>query len=216
MNAPTTDAGYRRTNTLLDLTCIFDSQVQVASWPRPLQPEVQTYLAEAARLGRLGQGLRQRLAWDQPPDLSDLPDLPGRPALAKEVAELCMLYGDLLGCPYIGMRIEVVEGAMCPRFHVDRTGIRLVCTWRGSGTEWLDDARLDRSRLGIGSGGTPDEESGLLPADITIHQADNFELVLLKGSLWQGNQGQGAIHRSPAVVPEHSPRVLIALDALWE
>lgn len=209
-------AATHRADKLLALTAIFEPEVQVVHWPRPAKGEVLAYLAEAARCGRLGRGLRQTVALDVPPDLSDLPDLPGRSALAAEAAYLCTIYGDLLGCPAIGLRIEVVDRAMCPRFHVDRTGIRLVCTWRGRGTEWVDDPGLDRSRLGLGSGGLADEQSGLLSAAATIHQAQIFDAVLLKGSLWQGNEGRGAIHRSPAVTPDQTPRVLLALDALWE
>ncbi|GAB2181319.1 DUF1826 domain-containing protein [Denitratisoma sp. agr-D3] len=209
-------AATHRAENLLALTAIFEPEVQAVHWPRRAKGDVLAYLAEAARHGRLGRGLRQTVAQDAAPDLTDLPDLPGRAALAAEVATLCAIYGDLLGCPAIGLRIEVVDGAMCPRFHVDRTGIRLVCTWRGSGTEWVDDPGLDRARLGLGSGGLADEQSGLLSVAATIHQAQAFDVVLLKGCLWQGNEGCGAVHRSPAVTPIQAPRVLLALDALWE
>lgn len=209
-------AATHRADNLLALTAIFEPEVQVVHWPRPAKGEVLAYLAEAARRGRLGRGLRQTVALDAPPDLSDLPDLPGRSALATEAAYLCTIYGDLLGCPAIGLRIEVVDRAMCPRFHVDRTGIRLMCTWRGNGTEWVDESGVDRSHLGLGSNGLADEQSGLLSAAAVIRQAQTFDAVLLKGSLWQGNEGRGAIHRSPPVMPNQTPRVLLALDALWE
>jgi len=42
-----------------------------------------------------------------------------------------------------------------------------------------------------------------------------FAVALLKGSLWQGNGGRGVIHRSPAVTPGETPRVLLAMDADW-
>ncbi|MFZ1827638.1 MAG: DUF1826 domain-containing protein [Candidatus Competibacteraceae bacterium] len=38
--------------------------------------------------------------------------------------------------------------------------------------------------------------------------------VLLKGELWPGNAGQGLIHRSPALLADEAPRVLVALDAV--
>jgi hypothetical protein len=37
---------------------------------------------------------------------------------------------------------------------------------------------------------------------------------LLKGSMWQGNQQAGIVHRSPQVDYATS-RVLLALDAIW-
>lgn len=46
-----------------------------------------------------------------------------------------------------------------------------------------------------------------------IESIPPFSVVLLKGSLWQGNGCRGIVHRSPAVALP--PRVLVALDAGW-
>ncbi len=104
-------------------------------------------------------------------------------------------------------------GAMCPRLHVDRVGIRMLCTYRGPGTEWVDDAAVDRRFLGAASGGKPDEVSGLLRPGHRIERVPPFAVALLKGSLWQGNGGRGIVHRSPGV--GEGLRVLVALDAGW-
>jgi hypothetical protein len=87
---------------------------------------------------------------------------------------------------------------------VDRTGIRLLCTYRGPGTQWLPDAGVDRQRL--------QEVPGDYPA---VAEAPAFAVVLLKGSAWPGNESRGAIHRSPPVPAGAAPRVLLTLDALW-
>jgi molybdopterin-guanine dinucleotide biosynthesis protein len=145
-----------------------------------------------------------------------LPDHAGKDALRSEIGWLTHVYTDLLGCPSAALRIEVLERPMCPRFHVDRTGIRLVCTWCGPGTEWLDDGWADRSRLGPGSRGLADEESGLMRPGAEVERIPTFAVGLLKGSLWQGNAGRGAIHRSPQIDPHDAPRVMLSLDAIWE
>jgi hypothetical protein len=91
---------------------------------------------------------------------------------------------------------------MCPGWHCDRTGIRLLCTYRGPGTEWLWDTGIDRTTLpGSVADRSPDGS------------ASAGDIVLLKGSLWQGNTGRGAIHRSPAT--GQGTRWLLALDAIW-
>jgi hypothetical protein len=149
------------------------------------------------------------LSWES------LPDHPGRDALARDIGQLAELLGDLLDCPHIGLRLEVIDKAMCPRLHVDRVGIRLLCTYRGPGTEWLDDAAADRSKLGSGAGGLPDEQSGLLGTGTQIQRVPGFAVALLKGSLWQGNGGRGIIHRSPAVPADGFPRVVLAADGVW-
>jgi hypothetical protein len=89
---------------------------------------------------------------------------------------------------------------MCPGFHVDQCGIRLICTYRGPGTEWA-------------SPGTRNWSATTAPA--SVEQATAFSIVLVKGGLWQGNAGRGGIHRSPELPAGEPPRLLLTLDALW-
>jgi len=201
-----------------DLAAIFEEATQIAVLPRAVDAGISAYLAQAAKSGRLGSGLRTVLRVGQGPVRLELglPDLSGREALADDVAGLAELYGDLLGCHAVGLRVEVIERAMCPRFHVDRVGIRMLCTYRGPGTEWLDEDAANRDYLGARSGGLPDEVSGLIRDPLGVHAVPPFAVALLKGDLWQGNAGRGIIHRSPAVPVYMAPRVLVAFDAIWD
>jgi hypothetical protein len=175
--------------------------------PRPARPD----LAEAVRELGASQwsGLRASLALgpQRRRGLSRLalPAIAGRSALLDELGFLTEVYEDLLGCPAVGLRIERLTRAMCPLWHVDRTGVRLLCTWSGPGTQWLDDPDLDRRTLPEGAAHR--DASG---------QAGRWDILLLKGSAWQGNAGGGAVHRSPTPAPGAEPRLLVALDALWE
>ena len=111
---------------------------------------------------------------------------------------------ELVDCPSVGLRFASVDKAMCPRWHIDRVPIRMLCTYRGSGTEWLDDQGMEKSRLS-----DPDIVNG------PCQRAASGEVVLLKGGLWQGNEGPGAIHRSPSITPGEQSRMLLTLDPLW-
>ena len=211
------DAGAPHTaigTTVGSLARIFEPGVQIAWFERASVPAIADYVHAVSR--RLGLG-RSRVvhADDGLPDL-ELPDQAGREALLSEIGWLTRVYTDLLGCPSAAVRIEVLDRPMCPRFHVDRTGIRLVCTLRGPGTEWLHDGWADRSRLGPGSRGLADEESGLMRPGGEVERVPNFAVGLLKGSLWQGNAGRGAIHRSPQIYPHDAPRGMLSLDAIPE
>ena len=200
--------------TVGSLVRIFEPGVQIAWFERTPVPAIEDYL-QAASIG-LGLGRSRVVRADTDvPDL-ELPDPVGREALLAEIGWLIRVYTDLLGCPAAALRIEVLDRPMCPRFHVDRTGIRLVCTWRGPGTEWLDDSWTNRNCLGPGSHGLADEESGLLRPGAEIERIPTFAVGLLKGSLWQGNASRGAIHRSPRIDPGAAPRVMMSLDAIWE
>lgn len=197
----------------LGLTRIFDPEIQLAQWQRPAEALIADWLT--ANAGNLGSGLRQVITPGELPDLSRLPAGAGRDALAADIALQAELLAELLDATTIGYRLEVVGKAMCPRLHVDRVGIRMLCTYRGPGTEWLEDASVDRRFLGAASGGQPDETSGLLLPGNQIETIPPFSIALLKGSLWQGNGGRGIVHRSPAMAADEMPRVLLAMDAGW-
>lgn len=199
-----------------ELLRIFDTGTQVVCWQRCANLAITTYLRQVTTSGLLISGFRTSLKANQLLDPTLLPDGPGRSALADDIHQLSVLYHDLLGCPMAGLRLEVLHNAMCPRFHVDRTGIRMTCTYLGPGTEWINDIQIDRTRLGHGANGLPDNKSGLFTDERSIEAASCFDVVLLKGTLWQGNTTRGAIHRSPAPTPSDNLRILLVIDALWD
>jgi hypothetical protein len=138
--------------------------------------------------------------------------LPGYRALCKDVAALTALYCDLFELKRVGLRLHSLDHAMCPKFHVDSVTCRMVCTYGGVGTEWLEDAYADRRKLGSGSGGLSDELSGLILDNNGIHKMPPYAIGLLKGCLWEGNERQGAIHRSPKLTFNSPKRLLLTLD----
>jgi hypothetical protein len=190
---------------LADVVAIFTPGVQVCVYRRaPIQP-LSAALAHAAN-GAL-TGFRRVIDANQPLALPPLPEPVAAAGATEELAFLTEVYAELLGCARIGLRLEILQRPMCPRWHRDHNGIRLLCTWLGPGTEWLDDSE------------SPIAQPSSLPASAPPSgQAAPFDLVLLKGSLWQGNAERGAIHRSPDPgrgLAGHA-RCLVALDALWD
>jgi hypothetical protein len=136
---------YPRHPSPAALVGIFEPDVQLAIWQRPADPLIADYL-EASRHG-LGRGLRTTLDAGRCPELGELPDHPGREALARDIGQLAELLGDLLDCPHVGLRLEVIDKAMCPRLHVDRVGIRLLCTYRGRARNgWTMPRRSQQAR----------------------------------------------------------------------
>lgn len=196
------------------LAHIFDPEVSIAIYPRSGIDKITMGLDRLIADGTLGSSLRLTVEAGQPLPLPQWPETPGIVEWLMDITHLVEIYGELLGCRQMRLRLEVVHRAMCPRFHVDRVGIRLLCTYRGSATEWLDDRCADRTWLGAHHQGLPDEESGLIRDPAAVHRASPFAIMLLKGELWPGHAGRGAIHRSPAVPAVEAPRVLVALDAL--
>jgi hypothetical protein len=133
-------------------------------------------------------------------------------AVAEHICELVDMFCCLFDLKQAGLRLSKLEHAMCPRFHVDRVPFRLVTTLYGSnGTQWLPHHVVNRQKLGFGNGGMPDELSGLYPEENCIQNLELFDVALLKGETWDGNEGRGLVHRSPAAT-KTSQRLVLTLD----
>lgn len=131
--------------------------------------------------------------------------------LRENVAQLVEMFCYLFELKRAGLRLTVLNRAMCPKFHIDRIPCRLVTTFQGIATEWLPHQAVDRQKLGLGSNGKLDSESGLYKAANDIQQLNCGEVALLKGELWEGNENAGLVHRSPAL-PTGESRLLLTLD----
>ncbi len=131
--------------------------------------------------------------------------------LSEDIAELVEMFCCLFGLRRAGLRLAVLDLAMCPKFHVDRVPCRLVTTYRGAATEWLPHDVVDRSKLGPGNSGQRGTQSGVLRSRDDIRQLGCGDVALLKGELWEGNENAGLVHRSPEVSAGAS-RLLLTLD----
>ena len=136
---------------------------------------------------------------------------PEAEVLAEDIANLVDMFCCLFDLKRGALRMTVLDRAMCPRFHVDRVPCRLVTTYQGIATEWLPHNVADRSKLGTGNMGKPDELSGLFEHISDVQQLKSGDVGLMKGELWHNNEGAGLIHRSPQV-PNNTRRLVLTLD----
>ncbi|MGY9053784.1 MAG: DUF1826 domain-containing protein [Rhodobacterales bacterium] len=131
--------------------------------------------------------------------------------LAENITELVDMFCCLFELKRVGLRLAALDRAMCPKFHADKIPCRLVTTFQGIATEWLPHQVVNRSKLGLGSKGKADYESGLYQNSHDIQQLNFGDVALLKGELWEGNENAGLVHRSPAL-PSSERRLLLTLD----
>ena len=193
------------------LTEVLRDEVNLAVWQRRLPAQVGGFAAALLARGEtLAQSMALELATpDSVPDLDGLvaqyADLPGQAAFLADVAWLVRAYACLLDAERIGLRLRVLDKAMCPRFHVDHVPLRLITSYAGVGSDWLEEGAMPRSGLG---------QAGAEPQDETlIRHLDTGHVALAKGEKWQGNEGRGLIHRSPQP-PAGQRRLLLTLDWL--
>ena len=199
-------------NELSGLAGIYQDGVNLMVWQRELDTETQQAVRAVLEAGD-NFSLNQIVTPDNVTKSLErgLPNVPEREALIRDIALLVDAYCCLFDFDTAGLRLTQVNSAMCPRFHVDQVPCRLITTYQGPATQWLEEDSLNRQKLGRGSNGQPDRSSGLIKADATIQQISVGDVALLKGERWEGNEGRGIVHRSPAVAAGQY-RLLLTLD----
>lgn len=194
------------------LTDIYQDGVNLAIWERSLS---DTLLKAADQILEANPTLQ--LSTSVAPDKAyetlkrALIETPETDELCKDMADLVDMFCCLFDLGCVGLRLTALDRAMCPRFHVDKVPCRLVSTYRGVGSQWLPSAEVDRNQLGMANRGKTDEETGLYKDESSIQQLSEGDVAFLKGELWEGNEGNGIVHRSPAI-ETNQPRLLMTLD----
>jgi len=131
--------------------------------------------------------------------------------LIDDIAYLVDMFCCLFDLKRTGLRLSALDQAMCPKFHVDKVPCRLVTTYTGIATQWLEHNTIDRTKLGHASKGLTDEQSNLYTSATDIQQLKAGDVALLKGESWTDNEGAGLVHRSPALNTGER-RMLLTLD----
>ena len=195
--------------TPLALSEILEDGVNLAVWQRQLPLHIAEF---GALLVALNEPLADAMvielnSEDAVPNLQGLAsscsDLEGYEGFIADVSWLVSAFACLLGAKRIGVRLRLLDKAMCPRFHVDHVPVRLITTYAGIGSQWLREGVMDRRKLSH-----PDAEP-----NERIEQIHCGEVALLKGTKWHGNEGYGLIHRSPALKADER-RLILTLDWL--
>ncbi len=193
------------------LTQILEDDVNLALWQRQLPAHIADFGTLLLSLDEpLAESLSLELEHeDAQPNLhglaSGFSDLEGYEGFIADVSWLVSAFACLLGAKRIGLRLRVLDKAMCPRFHVDHVPVRLITTYAGIGTQWIREGVMDRRQLGKVDAEPQD--------DLRIQQVTCGEVALLKGEKWHGNEGFGLIHRSPQPAPGER-RLILTLDWL--
>ncbi|APW66004.1 succinylglutamate desuccinylase [Poseidonibacter parvus] len=189
---------------------IYQSDINIAIWqrklPTALQNSVKTFLESNPTFEKkmilTPQDALSRVSESFNNNMTEV---------SEDIANLVDMFCYLFELKQAAMRLNVLDQAMCPKFHVDRVPCRLVTTYQSIASEWLPHEVIDHTKLGWGSNGLPDSESGLYQSESDIQQLSCGDVALLKGTLWEGNENTGLVHRSP-VVPANEKRLILTLD----
>lgn len=194
------------------LTDIYKEHVNLAVWQNSLTAtvteDVQKIISQSRRLKAVLTVTPENTI-EQLSEYSK--HLKDKEAFCQYVTTLVDMFCTLFELDRAGLRLSLLDKAMCPKFHVDRVPCRLITTFSGIATEWLPHSQVDRSKLGAGCEGKSDEDSGIMQSPTDIQSLVTGDVGLLKGEGWYDNDNAGLVHRSPAL-EDNECRLLLTLD----
>lgn len=120
----------------------------------------------------------------------------GRPvqALIDDAAHLAEQFAEVMDAEYLRLKFNAVSSNSCKKFHKDWIKARLVCTYRGTGTQY-----------GISVNGQD-------PVDISTLATG--APIILRGTLWPEQPDTGFVHRSPPIQGTGETRLLFVVDLI--
>lgn len=128
--------------------------------------------------------------------ISQVPHHAARDWLIEDIVGLAHQFAALVSAKYLRMRLDVVTHNACRKFHVDMITSRLVCTYRGQGTQYgIADGDADPSHIFTVGTGSP---------------------ILLRGSLWPAEPASALVHRSPPIEGTGQTRLVLVLDPVTD
>lgn len=163
-------------------------EVALAIWERDLPAALREALAQLD-LDTVDD-IEAALAADAAPEgllrAAGYPDAAIAP-LAADIARLMQHHTGLTGGERLSLRLEVVEGDACRRFHADYVTLRLLCTYVGPGTQWHHVA-----------------------APEAIEQVPTGAVAVFKGRFLL--DPPTVLHRSPPIVASRARRLMLVID----
>lgn len=196
------------------MTEILTDDVNVAVLRRPLPIcQAEAYWRAASRpwesrvaldLDRLDTGVSSLVDSVEDPQARDY--------LEAEIEQWAWHFAKLADRRHIQAQLSSISSDMCRKFHTDFVDLRLLCTYSGPATEWLRDVDVVRESLARFDLGLEEANRAVLRPGATVQHAMAGDVVLLKGDTWPGNEGLGAVHRSPPIEEAGERRLLLRLD----
>lgn len=168
-----------------------------AIWQRHTAPDMQSFLDGLAPInfprGRLilrPDAIREAMI--ELCSIHNTPDIGARAALIDDVVALANMFASLMKARYLRLRLEAVNTNACRKFHIDAITARLICTYRGTGTQY-----------GISTDGGDPTRVFTVPTGMPM---------VLRGTLWPTDPPVGLLHRSPPIEGTDETRFVLVLD----
>jgi len=127
--------------------------------------------------------------------------------LKSDLISLLHLFKDITKANRYKVLVVTVNTNMCRRFHTDINDLRMLCTYSGPGTLWLEDDNVNRKALD-----TCGDNECIVLDETKIHQAKTGSVVILKGAIYPTEGTKAIVHRSPTIEEIGERRLLLRID----
>lgn len=178
------------------LEAIRDPDLSIAVWERPAPFPVARILSpqfEHVRFTSDVEALPDTLM--RALDGARYPLDDARMVLQADIVALAERFAAIMRIDAVEIRLERVTGDACRKFHADFVTARLITTYAGRGTQWLDGD----TNLACDCG----EPHG-------IRELRAGDVAILKGRAW--DEDHPAIHRSPPIAGSGEQRLLLVIN----
>lgn len=178
------------------LRAIREEDVAIAIWERSV-PDGITGLALTGMQSVRFQSATGALAHLLPAQLVEagIGSAAARAVLAEDIGALANRFAAIMDAEAVEIRLEHVTTNACRKFHADYVTARLICTYAGPGTQWLDGA----DAANCDCGGLHD-----------IRQLNAGDVAIFKGRHW--SEDAPAIHRSPPIEGTGEARLVLVIN----
>lgn len=194
-----------------DLECIKQPHINLAIWPRTIPPSLAQWLDQLPyeqlpnkRIMLGGQQEQDQIAALVKCNLTVA--TAATEHLISDISEIVTRFRQLTGYDMLQLRLERIDNPACKKFHTDRVGLRLLVTYRGTGTEWLPEYAVNRNALGCC------ENHDICKNYEASQKMGRGHIGIFKGSAYASGAVDGIVHRSPPVKGRKNVRLLLCLD----
>lgn len=136
---------------LKDLAIIKDECLNLVIWKRPIDPDVDLYISYLITEGFKPINESVTCA-DTEKIVTDHLDAFGFPATGKiklinDIIEITHQIFEITSASKLRLILKIVTDDACRKFHTDAYDLRLLCTYKGKATEWVEESSAKRSLL---------------------------------------------------------------------
>ena len=201
--SPSQKQSVQIVETIDGLATIHKPDAELVIWQRSLPPGLQDWIdaVEDSNLPHIRLLIKsQELCSAIVPHLDACDFAAGemRDLLLEDIEVLVNAFADITRSDYVDVRLERINDDACWKFHRDAVDARLITTYRGPTTEWVQMADAER---------TIDEQ---IDYNGPLERLEQNDVALFKGS--QAGLNSGVVHRSPQIEGTDCTRLLLCLN----